>query len=291
MYFPIPLKDPIESKKKKEEQQYQNKIQLMSDCAIGLAFFTYDDRVTAVTEKTMEKKKRFQRGCIDVLQDLYHRESIKGKGGGGGGIGIGGNQDPDEENVRYSHVAIIIKHPVRKCVHIYHYNRNGPICEEEKDFMKSYGWEQFRVVWTTQPNFDEMVTYLDTEYYKRMQDGYRSQFDAFFFSNPITTLFGVNIPNPIITVFGVEYVTIAPLRFIPYVGPWIPYRETSFICSDFICRALKVANVPEVKHLDHKAVTAHTLYLLFKDHDPPMVASHIFSTLMVSGKSDHGKHV
>lgn len=139
----------------------------------------------------------------------------------------------------YLHCCIILKDDNGE-EKAYHLNWNGPLMEEEKDFQ-SWGWQLFRSISVAESNWIKCKNHLEV-FYKKYAGS-----DKFYYDNWWTYL-------PRLVLYhstGMEC---------------IPWKDSTWICSELICEALQCANIKELEGLDKKYVTSHMLSELLKEY-------------------------
>jgi hypothetical protein len=160
--------------------------------------------------------------CFSRLTDWYHNTTDKPS---------------------YVHCALVLKNHEGE-EYVYHYDRNGPRREHRKPFLEKIGWDCFRVKVCDRETYDKCLTYVEA-IHQRFQEDFQPRYDTLVTRVPC---------------YGQLRIPLAPFRFIPIIKYCIPWGNELFYCSDYVCRALQYAEVPEVSHLYYKETTSHMLF-------------------------------
>lgn len=202
---------------------------------IAIAFFT-----SATPPNMLVKDDNRLMKMIGYLQNKYHNA---------------------EET--YIHCALVLTHPVDKVEYVYHFNRSGAKKESGKDFKDRWAWQRYKTLTMEWDDFKACVDWMDAIYNKKIDSMSETNYDAIPLPNIVYQYTGYDLLPMAFLYICCEHRFFSPFQFIL---KWCcGDREEKYNCSSFVCRALQVANVQEVKEFKHKTTTSHEIFVALKD--------------------------
>lgn len=174
----------------------------------------------------------------------------------------------------YIHCALVIQHPKDKKEYVYHFNRRGALREDGKDFRKNWAWQRFNTIAMEHDDFLACVDWMDSIYNRKL-DSMEPNYDAVWLPNFVSSWTGYDLFPMAFLYICCDYRYIRPFQCL--CSPCLDGREDKFNCSSFVCKALQIANVQEVKDFNHKTTTSHNIFeALF---DRPIATGRVISSL------------
>jgi hypothetical protein len=201
---------------------------------IGIAFFT-----SATPPNMIVNDDNRLMQMISYLQNKYHNS---------------------EES--YIHCALVLIHPVDGDEYVYHFNRRGVLREEGKDFKGKWAWQKFKTLTMEWDDFKACVDWMDSILHKKLET-MEPNYDAIPLPSIVYRYTGYDLFPMAFLYICCEINILKPFRWL--VKWCCGDRDEKFNCSSFICRALQMANLPEVKDFKHKITTTHEIFMGVKD--------------------------